>query len=121
MFCQFLLYGKVTQSYIYICTHTHTFFFLTLYSIMFHHKWTGPSSLCCTAGSHCLSTPNAIVLFQIRHLFKLSLLTSLLPLTTYVGNDTVEREKLTWSCFIREKSITITMPLNRGEEMGNGT
>ena len=34
MFCQFLLYSKVTQLYIYI----HSFFF-ALSSIMFHHKW----------------------------------------------------------------------------------
>ena len=68
LFCQFLLYSKVTQSYIYICiyaymhiyiyaytfthiyihiyiyihtTHTYiyTFLFLTLSSIMFYHKW----------------------------------------------------------------------------------
>jgi len=48
LFCQFLLYSKVTQSlyicvYIYIHTHTHTYnmyiVFLTLSSIMFHHKW----------------------------------------------------------------------------------
>ena len=34
--CQFLLYRKVTQSYIHIYTF---FFFFTLSSIMFHHKW----------------------------------------------------------------------------------
>ena len=45
MFCQFLTQSKVTQSY----THTHVIF-LTLSSIMF---------LCNTAGSHCLSNPNA--------------------------------------------------------------
>ena len=33
MFCQFLLYTKVTQLYIYIYS-----FFSTLFSIMFHHK-----------------------------------------------------------------------------------
>ena len=32
MFCQFLLYGKVTQSYIYICTHTHTHSFSSHYT-----------------------------------------------------------------------------------------
>ena len=34
MFCQFLLYRKVAESYIYI-----HFFFLTLSSIVFRHKW----------------------------------------------------------------------------------
>ena len=52
--CQFLPYSKVTHSHIYIYI-----LFLTLSSIMFHHKWY--SSLCCSAGSHCLSVPNAIV------------------------------------------------------------
>ena len=33
MFCQFLLYSKVTQSYIYM-----HILFLTLSSIRFHHK-----------------------------------------------------------------------------------
>ena len=36
MFCQFLLYSKVTQSYIYI--HIYILF-LTLSSVMFHHNW----------------------------------------------------------------------------------
>ena len=34
MFCQFLLYNKVTQLYIYIYI-----LYLTLSSIMFYHKW----------------------------------------------------------------------------------
>ena len=34
MLCQFLLYSKVTLSYIYV-----HILFLTLSSIMFHHKW----------------------------------------------------------------------------------
>ena len=57
--CQFLLYCKVTQIYIYIFIYIYYFFHVIL-----HH---GPSqvirysSLCCTAGSDCLSTPNAIV------------------------------------------------------------
>ena len=38
MFCQFLLYSKVTQSYVYIYVYTYILF-LTLSSIMFHHKW----------------------------------------------------------------------------------
>ena len=40
MVYQFLLYSKVTQSYIH--THTHIYIyilFLTLSSIMFHYKW----------------------------------------------------------------------------------
>ena len=34
--CQFLLYNKVTQSFIYIYIYV---IFFTLSSIMFHHKW----------------------------------------------------------------------------------
>ena len=58
--CQFLLYGKVTQSYIYIDS-----FFFPLSSIMFHHKWLHivPCAIY-TAGSYHLSTPNAIVTFK---------------------------------------------------------
>ena len=39
MFCQFLLYSKMTQLYIhlYIYMYICTFFFS--YSIMFYHKW----------------------------------------------------------------------------------
>ena len=54
-FCQFLLYSKVTRS------HTHT---PSLSHLILHH---GPSlvtrysSLCATVGSHCFSTPKAIV------------------------------------------------------------
>ena len=55
MFCQFLLYSKVTQLYIYI----HSFFHIILHhvssQVIIH------SSLCCRAGSHCSSTPDAIV------------------------------------------------------------
>ena len=54
-FCQFLLYSKVTQLHIYIHSLSH---------ILFHHipsQVTRHSSLCCTAGFHCLSTPNAII------------------------------------------------------------
>ena len=56
MFCQFLLYIKVTQFYIYVYIP-----FLTLSSIMFHHKWLGivPYAITEGSGSHCLSTPNA--------------------------------------------------------------
>lgn len=55
MFCQFLLYSKVTQSYVYIPSFPH---------IIFHHVLSqviGYSSLCCTEGPHCLSIPNVIV------------------------------------------------------------
>ena len=60
MFCQFLLYSKVTQLYVLYskvtqCTQLYIPF-LTLSSIMF-----GNSTLCYTAGPHCLSTPNTIV------------------------------------------------------------
>ena len=49
MLCQFLLYSKVTQSYIYIHSYSH---------ITSHHGLSpeiGYSSLCCTVGPHCLS------------------------------------------------------------------
>ena len=38
MFCQFLLYSKVTQVYIYIYIYIYILF-LTLSSIMFLHEW----------------------------------------------------------------------------------
>ena len=54
-FRQFLLYSKVTQAYIYILSFSHLFL---------HHipsQVTRYSSLRYTAGSHCLSSLNAIV------------------------------------------------------------
>ena len=39
--CQFLLYSKVTQLYMYV-----HILFLILYSIMFYHKWLDRSSCC---------------------------------------------------------------------------
>ena len=62
-FCQFLLYSKVTRSYI----HIHIYMYLFIYSfshIILHcvsSQVTRYSSLCYIAGSHCLSTPNSIV------------------------------------------------------------
>ena len=53
--CQFLLYSKVTQSYIFRHSFSH---------IIFHHvqSWEiGYSSLCYMAGPHCLSAPSTIV------------------------------------------------------------
>jgi len=63
VFHQFLLYSKVTQSYIYIHTHTHKHTHSFSYIILHHvpSQVTGYSSLCYTAGSHCLATPNATV------------------------------------------------------------
>ena len=56
MLCQFLLYSVVTQSYIYICSFSHT---------IFHHvqsQETGYSSLSCTVvRPHCLSILDVIV------------------------------------------------------------
>ena len=55
MFCQFLLYSKVSQSHICIHSFSH---------IIFHHvlsKVMGYSSLFYTAGLHCLSILNVIV------------------------------------------------------------
>ena len=54
MFYQFMLYSKVTQSYIY----TH-FSHIILYHVLSHV--IGYSSLCYTAGPHCLSILNVIV------------------------------------------------------------
>ena len=53
---QFLLYSKVTQSYICIHFFSH---------IVFHHglsQETGYSSLCYTVGPHCLTILDVIVL-----------------------------------------------------------
>ena len=55
MFCQFLLYRKVSQLSIYIHSFSH---------IIFHHvslQVTRYRSLCYIAGHHCLPTRNAIV------------------------------------------------------------
>ena len=55
MFCQFLRYSIVTQSYI----HTHYFS-----HTLFHHdvsQETGYRSLCSTVGCNCLSILNVIV------------------------------------------------------------
>ena len=53
--CQFLVYSKVTQSYIYI----HYFLHIIFYHVL--SQETGYSSLCCTVGPHCLSILNTIV------------------------------------------------------------
>ena len=52
-----LLYSKMTQSH----THTYIYIFLSHYP---PSQVTRYSSLCYSAGSHCLSTPNA---FKISH------------------------------------------------------
>ena len=66
MLCQFLLYSKMTQSYIY----KHSFYHILF---IFHHvlsQETGYRSLCCTAGPHCLSILNGIVVAAfLRHTF----------------------------------------------------
>ena len=49
MLLQFLLYSKVTQSYIYIHSFCHTVFHYVL------SQEIGYSSLCYTVGPHCLS------------------------------------------------------------------
>ena len=55
--------AAVTQSYIYI--------YILFSHIILHHvpsQVTRYSSLCCTAGSHCLSTPSAVcLLFLMSH------------------------------------------------------
>ena len=38
VFCQFLLFSKVTQ-FVCVCVYTQAFFFLDCSSIMFYHKW----------------------------------------------------------------------------------
>ena len=55
MLCQFLLYSKVTQSYIDIHSFSHNIFYHVLAQV------TGYRSLCCTAGPHCLSILNVKV------------------------------------------------------------
>ena len=55
MFFQFLRYGKVTESYVYI----YDFSTIIIYHVP--SQVTRYSSLWYTAGSHCLSTPNARV------------------------------------------------------------
>ena len=55
VFCQFLLYHRVTQAHIY----THPFSHIILHRVP--SPVTRYSSLCYTAGSHCLPTPKAIV------------------------------------------------------------
>ena len=69
---KFLLYSKVTQSYLYMCICIYIYvcvcvcvcvhiyiLFLILSSIMFYHK--SYSSLCCTVGIHCLTILNVVV------------------------------------------------------------
>ena len=55
MFCQFLLYSKVTQLYTYIHSFSHIILHLVSSQVIRY------SSLCYTARSHCLHTPNEIV------------------------------------------------------------
>ena len=55
MFYQFLLYSKVTQLYINIHSFTH----IIIYQIL--PQAIGNSSLCYTAGPHCLSILDVIV------------------------------------------------------------
>ena len=53
MLCQFLLYSKVIQFYIYIHSYTYILFL----NIISHHglpQEIGYSSLCCTVGPYCL-------------------------------------------------------------------
>ena len=49
----------ICMSFIYIYTHTHSFSHIILHHVP--SQVTRSSSLCSIAGSHCLSTPNAIV------------------------------------------------------------
>ena len=55
MLCQFLLYSKVTKSYIHIYSFSHTVF---LYALS---QETGYGPLCCTVEPHCLFILNVIV------------------------------------------------------------
>ena len=61
MSCQFLMYSKVTRSYLYIHSLSH---------IIFHHflsQETSCSSLCCMVGPHCFSILNEIVCIYQPH------------------------------------------------------
>ena len=71
VFCQFLLYNKVTQSYIHICVciyiHTYIYIYSFRYTILHHFpsQVTRYCSLCYVAGSHPLCTPNVIVCLHL--------------------------------------------------------
>ena len=58
----FLPYSKMTQSHTHTHTHMHIY---VLFLILFLHcapsQVTRYSTLCYTAGSHCLSIPNSVV------------------------------------------------------------
>ena len=63
MLCQFLLYSKVTQSLVYVY-YIYIIYVYSFSHLMFHHVLSlviGYSSLCYTAGPHCLSVLNVIV------------------------------------------------------------
>ena len=61
------LYSKVTQLYIYV--HTHSFSHIILHHVP--SQVTRYSSLCYTAGSHCLSTSNArVCIYYWLHVFR---------------------------------------------------
>ena len=58
-FCQFLLYTKVTQLYIYIYSFSYMFLSHVPSQVIRY------SSLCYRAGPHCLSTPSAVFLYLL--------------------------------------------------------
>ena len=63
MFCQFLLYSKVTQIYIYIHSFSHNIFPHVASQV------TGYSSLCYIAGLHCFECLILGMLILSRMLF----------------------------------------------------
>ena len=84
----FLLYSKMTQSLSLSLslslTHTHPHTYTSFYYIFFHRvssQATRYSSLCYTAGSHWLSTPNAIF-SSINSKLSIHSTSSASPLTT---------------------------------------
>ena len=57
MFCQLLLYSKVTQSYIYI----NSFFYIIFHHEIYLSQEIRYSCLCYKVGPHCLFILNAVV------------------------------------------------------------
>ena len=89
MLCQFLLYGKVTQSHICIHSFSH---------IIFHRvlpQKIGYSYMCCTVGLHCLSILNIIVCTDVL-----------------LKSDSVKM--ILWEKYDLRMQFTVTKVLNTG-------
>ena len=75
VFCQCLLYSKMTQSFIYIYVCVYIYIYIHIYTHVILHRDV-PSQmirfrfLSYTAESHCLSTPEQVVSFGGRNIFQ---------------------------------------------------